>query len=265
MNSRVYIETYQRDEITYLKDSFSNQPFKTIDIRENHQDPCLTLMLMSSSPGLLGGDNYEMDIQVKAGGALRLKTQAYQRIFTMETIATQTMTVKVEEGSFFHFTPHPSVPHKDSSFKGVNHIFLSKNASLIWGEVITCGRKLNDEQFAYKHFENKTTIYKNNQAVIIDHLLYDPEKKTPLSLGQLEGYTHLSSLWIMQEGIDIKRISKMISDYLKPYELLTYGVSETPISGVVLKILGNQSEVLFDVIQQLADKIYLDFFAHDVQ
>jgi len=265
MNSRVYIETYQRDKITYLKDSFSNQPFKIADVRENHQNPCLNLMLMSSSPGLLGGDYYEIDVQVKAGGALRLKTQAYQRIFTMDTMATQTMTIKVKEGSFFHFTPHPVVPHKDSSFKGVNHIYLSKNADLIWGEVITCGRKLNDEQFAYNYFENKTTIYQNNQPVIIDHLLYHPKKKMPLSLGQLEGHTHLSSLWILQEGIDIKRITKVISEYLAAYQQLTYGVSETPISGVVVKILGKQSEMLFDVIQQLADKIYLEFFAYDIQ
>ena len=220
---------------------------------------------MSSSPGLLGGDNYEIDVQVKEGGALRLKTQAYQRIFTMDTIAIQTMSVKVNAGSFFQFTPHPSVPHKDSTFKGVNHIFLSENAGLIWGEVITCGRKLNGEQFAYNHFENKTTIYQNNQPVIIEHLLYQPKNKVPLSLGQLEGYSHLASLWFMQEGIDIKCLTKVISDYLVAYDQLTFGISETPISGVVVKILGNQSEMLYDVIQQLADKIYLEFFVYDVQ
>ena len=100
MNSRVYIETYQRDDITYLKDSFSNRPFKIADIRENHQNPCLELMLMSSSPGLLGGDNYEIEVLIKAGGALQLKTQAYQRIFTMDAVATQTMTVQVKKGLF---------------------------------------------------------------------------------------------------------------------------------------------------------------------
>ena len=58
-------------------------------------------------------------------------------------------------------------------------------------------------------------------------------------------------------------LKQRINDYLAAYELLTYGVTETPISGVVVKILGNQSEVLFEVIQQLADTIHVEFFTND--
>ena len=48
----------------------------------------------------------------------------------------------------FVLLPHPSVPHEAIDFTSRNKIYLSDNCSLIFGEVLTCGRKLNGEVFS---------------------------------------------------------------------------------------------------------------------
>lgn len=260
MKSNVSVITGSRNGITFLKDSFHSVPFKIADVREDKSQSCLDIMLMSSSPGILDGDAYQLDITVNASCALHLKTQSYQRIFTMKKSAQQVFKVIIKENGFFQYIPHPTVPHTDSNYCGINDIYLHQGAGVIWSDITSCGRKLNGEQFAYKRLENKTTFYIDDQPVVIEHILFQPAKSNPLQMGQLEGFTHNASLFIISDKIPVAELKRQVDGYLENEKDLSFGSSEAPLNGLIVKILANQSERIFAVISALADQIRKDYF-----
>ena len=69
MKANVHIETALREKRTFLKRSFCTQPFKIANVTEDRQQKALKLMLMSSSPGILDGDEYRFQIEVQDNGS----------------------------------------------------------------------------------------------------------------------------------------------------------------------------------------------------
>src|ERR1700712_3671256 len=116
MIAELHIQTALRDGKTYLKKAYHTTPFKIANITEDKSKHELHLMLMSSSPGILDGDEYKIKIDVAEGSSLSLHTQSYQRLFNTKDSASQSMEVYMENQSSFVYMPHPSVPHKSSSF-----------------------------------------------------------------------------------------------------------------------------------------------------
>src|SRR4051812_49392668 len=159
MIASLHIETALRENKTYLKNCFFSTPFKVANITEDKAERCLQLMLMSSSPGILDGDEYYLKVELPDGCSLKLHTQSYQRIFNMKKGASQNMQVYVGKNSSFYYLPHPSVPHKMSDFVATNKIYLSARCTLTWGEVLTCGRKLSGEEFKFNRYQSITEIF----------------------------------------------------------------------------------------------------------
>ncbi len=51
-------------EQTILKDIYFTSPFNLVEVRENKKNQLLEVMVMSSSPGLLNNDVYDLSIEV---------------------------------------------------------------------------------------------------------------------------------------------------------------------------------------------------------
>ena len=167
--SKMSLRTEIRDGFHHLAEMFYTNPFGLMrfDKRSAH-DPWLRYMIRSSTPGIMAGDFYEMSFRVAKGTNLGLETQAYSRIHSMKPggFAKQTTTIDVEEDAMLQYIPHPTSPHKDSVYEAINTINIAKTSRVIWGEVITCGRKLygEGEVFEFKEFK---TIREYSLMVIL--------------------------------------------------------------------------------------------------
>ena len=255
MNAELHIETIAKDGITSLKSSFCTQPFKLADITESRKEPALKLVIMTSSPGILDGDEYHLKITVAEGSALCLQTQSYQRLFTMKKNASQNMQVRMERNASFHFIPHPVVPHQRSDFSTVNSIYLSSNCRLLWGEVFTCGRKLNGEVFHFTRYHSITEIFLSGRLIIKENVLMKPLMIDVNQLGQMEGYTHQATLIYLNEKAVIKDLMREISDQLITEKEMSFGISAAQANGFVLRLLGYKAEQLYDCLKAIAVKL----------
>jgi urease accessory protein len=261
MIAELHLQTKLRDNCTHLKKVYCTPPFKIADVREDKRDKTLQVMLMSSSPGILDNDEYRIKIELDAGCALNLQTQSYQRLFTMENSASQFMDVLMANNASFCYLPHPAVPHEKSDFTSVNKIYLAGNCSLIWGEVLTCGRKLTGEVFLLTQYHNLTEIYLNGRLIIKENLLIKPAFINVNMIGQLEGYTHQGSLIVLNERADIKQIKIAVTDFLLIQSGIVFGITEAPINGMIVRILGQKGEQIHYCLLSIAAKvnsIYLD-------
>lgn len=255
MNSHLHIIAGYKDMKTFLKHSYCNQPFKLANITENKADGLLRLMVTSSSPGVLDNDNYIIEIEIEENASAHLTTQGYQRLFTMSNKASQSMNVRVKNNGSFCFLPHPNVPHKASNFSSVNNIFLCKKHNLIWSEIITCGRKLSGEEFKFTRFQNVTNVYIDHKLVVKENVILEPLKKDVHAIGQLEGYTHQSTLLFINDHADMKKLLKECHQFLSGIEDITFGISMLPVNGLIIRILGQKGEKLFNCNNKLASLI----------
>lgn len=255
MKSTLHIQTLLRDEITVLYDCYFTPPLKIMNITEDKRGKDLQLMLMSSSPGILDEDMYEMKIDVNEHCSLQLHTQSYQRLFDMKKGANQLLEVFLGDGASFTFLPQPSVPHQNSIFKTRSKIYLENNCKLIWGEVLTCGRKLNNEVFKFSKYHSITEIFLQKKLILKENLLMQPLFINPNLMGQMGGYTHQASFIYCNVNTDMKLLSDELVDFITEQKEITFGVS-TPASNIlIVRILGYKAEQLFNILKSLASFI----------
>jgi urease accessory protein len=252
MIARLHIQTAARNGITYLKQGYCTPPFKIADITEDKRAGILRLMLMSASPGILDGDDYHLKFEIAAHCQVQLQTQSYQRLFNMRTGAVQQMEVYMHENASLVYIPHPTVPHQRSIFTARNNLYLHNNSELVWGEILTCGRKLNGEQFSFSKYHSITNIYVNGQLTIKENLLVQPALLNVHGIGQWEGYSHQASLIIIQPAHIVQQAITTIREYLEQQTGITFGVSAASLAVIVVRILGYKAEQLYDCLHRIA-------------
>lgn len=261
MNAQLHIQVANRNGCSYLKKAFFTTPFKVMNITEDKSGKQLHLMLMSSSPGILDGDEYELKIEVEQNCSLQLHTQAYQRLFNMKHGATQQMNVHLQDGASFCYLPHPSVPHDQSIFTSRNNFYLDNNYQIVFGEILTCGRKLNGELFLLSKYHSISNIYINNKLVIKENLLMQPSLINVHAIGQLEGFTHQASMiWLNQEA-DIKNIQQQLMELLSAEKNMEAGITAAPVNGIIIRLLGNGAEQLYDCLQRVQQHLQTKIFS----
>ncbi len=251
MKSELQIKAATRATRTYLQHCYHTKPFKVADISGGRTDT-LHLVMMTASPGILDGDAYDIHVSLQEDASLHLYTQSYQRIFNMEHGASQRFHVTMERGSSLYYLPHPAVPHERSVFKNTGRIELAEDCRLLWGEIITCGRKLSGEVFRCEHFQNILEIYKNNRLVFKDVTVLQPGLVPPGSLGQWEGYTHQASLLWHDEKVGMVAMGEVLHGYLSAEENITGGVSLTASGALLLRVLGHGGEQLYELFRKIA-------------
>ncbi len=263
LDPHLYFTAAHKNNATFLKQCYYKQPFKLANITENKSDGLLRLMITSSSPGILSNDNYNIKIDVKENAKVHVTTQGYQRLFAMKNKASQSIDVQVENNGSLIFLPHPNVPHNTSDFSSANNIYLHQKHNLIWSEIITCGRKLSGEEFKFTRFQNITNVYINKKLVVKENILLEPAKNNIQALGQLEGYTHQSTLLFINDEADMKTIIEECTQILSGIENIMFGISMLPVNGLIFRILGYKGEQLFNCNNKIASVIQRLIFSKE--
>ena len=251
MISELQITAAARNDTTYLQHSYFTRPFKVADISGKNA-AALHLVMMTASPGILDGDEYEISVELAERTRVHLYTQSYQRIFHMQQGAKQRFHVKMGAGSSFCYLPHPSVPHEASVFESYNRITLGNDCRLLWGEIITCGRKLSGEVFRCRLFQSITEVYRDERLVFKDVTVLQPEQISASSTGQWEQYTHQGALYWHDETQDMTVMANLIHDMVSREKDITAGVSQTASGALLLRVLGLGAEQLYRIFKTVA-------------
>ena len=95
-------------------------------------------------------------------------------------------------------------------------------------------------------------IFKNNKLVIKENLLIQPAIINVNVIGQLQGFTHQASLIYLNESADINKLAAMIIELLSSQKEISVGVTEAPVNGLIVRLLGQKAEQLFDCLKLIA-------------
>ncbi|MBC9912036.1 urease accessory protein UreD [Chitinophaga varians] len=251
MNRLSLISGYKNGR-SWLKDSYCTRPFKLANVGIYRQDPALYLMVMSSSPGILDGDHYDIDIRTESHSRLQLQSQSYQRLFNMKNGAQQQQRIHMEGQSVFSYVQHPVVPHENAVFKSHTIAHLEDDCQFTFGEIITCGRKHSGEVFRFSRLHNITEIYHRGKLILKDNLLLQPQLLPMQAIGQMEGYTHQATLLHINTGTaDMETQLTALRQMLEEEQGIIGGVSLPDARCLVVRILGNGGEQLYDCLRKM--------------
>lgn len=243
------------EQKSVLTERYHQTPLKITKTFREPQTDALMLYMMDVSPGLMEGDQYELDIKLEERSHLVLTNQSFTKIHpALKHGASVRARLEVGEGAILEYMPEPTIPYKDSIFHGHNQFHLAKDASLIFAEITTPGRTHREEIFQFSKCAATTEIYIEGQLVASDRFCLIPKRHDHALIGVLEHYTHQAVMWIFapdakDELLQVIRRELGACDQGK----LLAAASLASRGGIVIRMLGNTVWELQALTQRIWD------------
>ena len=204
------------------------------------------LFVLSPSGGVLQGDRYRTDIELKNGAMSHITTQGATRIYKMNSnYATQMINLNVGKDCYLEFLPEQLIPYKNSRYYQKATFKVDDSATLVYSETIVPGRVAMGELFDYDVWCLKTLCYDDKQEMKFhDNCILEPKKQTMNSLGIFGNRTVLSMMYVVTKKECVEELYEIINQIFKDNDEIIGGASILPNnSGLSVRILSNSSEV----------------------
>ncbi|HBM16679.1 MAG TPA: hypothetical protein DD381_10115 [Lentisphaeria bacterium] len=254
VDAKLKVAVESKDGLTIPSEIFCSQPYKLTNFFRLPSGG-IEYILMNSSAGIMAGDKYQIDIDIKKGSILSLLSQSYEKIHKMdEGCASRNTTIKIGDSASLKYFPLPIIPFAGSAFKNSTDIRLANaNSKLIYADFISSGRYHNNERFNYKYFISKTNVFMGDKLIYRENSSFQPEQANLYKLGLFENYDCLAN--VLLYGFDSAR--DKVRDYLSMAHItgIEAAITEMPYCGTLIRGLGNESSRIQKFINQAINTI----------
>ena len=201
------------------------------------------LFVLSPSGGILQGDRYRMDVELKNNAISHITTQGATRIYKMESnFATHLVTLNLRNNSYLEFIPEQLIPYKNSRFYQKTLLDIDDSSTVVYSETIVPGRIAMGEMFDFDVCYLKTEGNINEKTKFRDSSLLLPKEEKIQSFVMFDEKTILTSIYLLTKK-STEKINLMINDLFSNMDDVIGGSSKLPNdSGLAVRILGNSSE-----------------------
>ena len=220
------------------------------------------IFILSPSGGVLQGDRYRTDIELKNKAISHITTQGATRIYKMNSnYATQMINLKVGKDCYLEFLPEQLIPYKSSRYYQKTIFTVDDSATLVYSETIVPGRVAMGELFDYDICYLRTLCYNDkNEIKFHDNSILEPKNKTMNTLGMFGNKTVLSTMFVVTKKEHIEKLYEKINQIFKDNDEVVGGASILPNdSGLSVRILSNSSEdnktTVYNISQMIRKQI----------
>jgi len=204
------------------------------------------IFVLSPSGGVLQGDRYRTDIELKNGAISHITTQGATRLYKMNSnYATQMINLNVGKNCYLEFLPEQLIPYKNSRYYQKATFKIDDSATLVYSETIVPGRVAMGELFDYDVCCLKTLCYDDKQEMKFhDNCILEPKKQRMNSLGIFGNKTTYSMMYVVTKQKCIEELYETINQLFKDNDEIIGGASILPNnSGLSVRVLSNSSEL----------------------
>jgi len=213
------------------------------------------VFVLSPSGGILQGDRYRTDIELKNGAISHITTQGATRMYKMNSnYATQMINLNVGKNCYLEFLPEQLIPYKNSRYYQRATFNVDDSATLVYSETIVPGRVAMGELFDYDICCLKTLCYDDKQEMKFhDNCILEPKKQTMNSLGIFGNKTAHSMMYVVTKQECIEELYETINQLFKDNDEIIGGASILPNnSGLSVRVLSNSSELNKTTVYNIA-------------
>jgi urease accessory protein len=220
------------------------------------------IFILSPSGGVLQGDRYRTDIELKNKAISHITTQGATRIYKMNSnFATQMINLKVGKDCYLEFLPEQLIPYKSSRYYQKTIFTVDDSATLVYSETIVPGRVAMGELFDYDICYLRTLCYNDkNEIKFHDNSILEPKNQTMNTLGMFGNKTVLSTMFVVTKKEHVEKLYEKINQIFKDNDEVVGGASILPNdSGLSVRILSNSSEqnktTVYNISQMIRKQI----------
>ena len=220
------------------------------------------VFILSPSGGVLQGDRYRTDIELKNKAISHITTQGATRIYKMNSnFATQIINLKVGKDCYLEFLPEQLIPYKSSRYYQKTTFTVDDSATLVYSETIVPGRVAMGELFDYDICYLRTLCYNDkNEIKFHDNSILEPKNQTMNTLGMFGNKTVLSTMFVVTKKEHVEKLYEKINQIFKDNDEVVGGASILPNdSGLSVRILSNSSEenktTVYNISQMIRKQI----------
>ncbi len=232
---------------TYVKSLMSKAPFliQKAMYPDSDHPKFAHIYMMSSSGGILQGDEQKIDIIMGKNSKARITNQSATKIYKMEDgYASQYINIHCQEGSYLEFVPHQIIPFKSSRFYQEVNLEVDENAVLIYSEIISAGRIASGEKYDFDLCFLRTSACRKNQILFTDVMSLN-RRENPHLESVFEGKGAFSTVYIIGVSISTERIMEEINLATKNTHILASCSSLPHDCGIIMRILADSvSEII---------------------
>ena len=209
------------------------------------------LYVISPSGGILQGDRYRTDILLRNKAIAHITTQGATRVFSMNSnSASQIVNITVDENCYLEYIPDQIIPYKNSRYYQKVSLKVHDNSTLIYSEILTPGRVAMGESFEYDICYLRTHCKNQDKKIrFLENIKIEPKKQRLNEFGILGEYEIVGTVYILTRKEDVAELENSINEEIRNNDAVSFGTSILPDeSGIVIRILGNKTEKIFDMI-----------------
>jgi urease accessory protein len=247
------IELKQGNKKTSITKQFSQVPLQIqrAVYPEESLPEMAYLYIISPSGGILQGDRYKIDVTLKNNAVSHITTQGATRIYSMNSnFASQITNITVDDNCYLEYIPDQIIPYQNSRYYQKVNLNVHDNATMVYSEILTPGRMAMNEYFDYDICYLRT--YCKNQEKkfrCLENMKIEPKNQNLASSGILGKYKIVGTVYILTKKDYITELENMINTNLEKSDEVSIGTSILPNeSGIIVKILGNNTEDIFGAI-----------------
>ncbi len=264
-NGTIKIELQvNEDSKTYIKSLLSKAPFliqKAI-YPDTGYPHFAHIYMMSSSGGILQGDEQKIDVVMGRNSTARITTQSATKIYKMDGgYASQYINIHSQEGSYLEFVPHQIIPFKSSRFYQEVNLEVEENAVLVYSEIISAGRIASGEKFDFDLCFLRTSTHRNGQILFTDVMSLSHKDKVNLE-SVFGGKDIFSTVYVISSSIQIERIVDEINLATENTSLLASCSSLPHDCGIIVRILADSVSEIVALTESITD-VLRDFTKKD--
>ncbi|MCH3973057.1 MAG: urease accessory protein UreD [Oscillospiraceae bacterium] len=237
------LETARRGKQTVLKDCYFEAPYK---VTSPFADPdgSISVIVMYASAGILENDTAFVELHAGRDSCVRVTNQSYGKIFKMEQGgAVKDIRISVDKGARLAFLPKPVIPFAGSRFQCSTQIEVARGGSLVYRDILSCGRLARGEEFAFESYRTRLSIRYSGRLVLNENVVLEPKQQNLSSLGYYEGFTHQATLCFVGETVPE---AEKAAALLQSVPGIAFGVTSMMLGGLMVRMLGTGAEQLLN-------------------
>ena len=167
--------------VPYLSSQHFSPPVHLSKPYFDQETSSLLVNLSCPTAGLLAGDRMVCDIEVCDQASMVVTTPGATRSHFMRSgIARVEQRFRIKEGAFLEFNPGALILQKATNLQQVTEVEVDEDAEVLFVEKILPGRIAHGESFVFQKFSNQLRIKQENQIVLSESFILDPENETIL-------------------------------------------------------------------------------------
>ncbi|SFN05194.1 urease accessory protein [Izhakiella capsodis] len=206
--------------------------------------PCL--FLISTAGGILQGDRLVLEVDMQPGSSAHITTQSATKVQSMtHNYAAQLQQITLQENSYLEMMPEPTILHNNARFISSTRLQIHPSATLLYSEVLTCGRKHHptDGGFKFDVYSARTEAQDlNGHDLFSEHYLLEPKLRPLNGAGIMEGFHVAGNVILLTPEKHHQTILTRIKPCYDATAGIAFGASLLPNQcGIIFKALGSEA------------------------